>query len=112
MTSHCFTRSAPNMDFVIEWQGYRIQVAYQPNWLGGASHLAVAHFDITTIEPPRAPLPITETGYRSHFLHPDEVAAHGGPEAFVKAWLDAKAQHVGWKTVHAANQQLDLFGGG
>ena len=51
---------APNMDFEIEWQGYRIEVAYQPNWLGSASQLAVAHFDITTIDPPRAPLPITE----------------------------------------------------
>jgi hypothetical protein len=112
MTSHCFTRSAPNMDFVIEWQGYRIQVAYQPNWLGGASQFAVSHLDITTIDPPRAPLPITETGYRSHFLHPDVVAAQGGPETFVKAWLDAKAHDVEWQTVHAANQQLDLFGGG
>ena len=105
-------RNAPNMDFVIEWQGYRIQVAYQPNWLGGASHLSVAHFDITTIEPPRGPLPITETGYRSHFLHPEEVAAHGGPEAFVKAWLDAKAKGASWRAAHAATQQLDLFGGG
>ena len=48
-------KNAPNMNFEIEWQGYRIEVAYQPNWLGGASHLAVTHFDITTIDPPRAP---------------------------------------------------------
>ena len=51
----------------------------------GRGHLGVAHLDITTIEPPRAPLPITETGYRSHFLHPDEVAAYGGPEAFCQS---------------------------
>ena len=102
----------PNMDFVMEWQNYRIRVAYQPNWLSTVSGLRVAHFDITTVEPSRVAMPISETGYRSHFLHPDEVTANGGPEAFVKVWLAAQAKCSGWKAVHAATQQLDFFGGG
>jgi hypothetical protein len=57
-------------------------------------------------------LPFTQTGYRSHFLHPDEVEAEGGPAAYVTAWLNAAAKERDWKAVQAATQQLDLFGGG
>lgn len=102
------------MNFVIVWQGIRIQIAYQPNWLAGINDFTMAYFDITAINPPKAALPITTTVYRSHFLHPDYVAAQGGPEAFVKAWLDAAAHSTSWQTNSAASRQLDLFerGGG
>lgn len=42
-------------------------------------------------------LPITETGYKSHFLSYGIVAKHGGYEQFVRAWLDHAADSADWK---------------
>lgn len=33
------------------------------------------------------PHPISETGYRSHFVHPQHIEEEGGPVAHVQAWL-------------------------
>lgn len=52
----------------------------------------------------RIPLPVTETGYRSHFMAKSTVADHGGAVAFAVAWLDHEAARTGW---HGA--QLTLF---
>ncbi|WP_254368252.1 hypothetical protein [Paracoccus sp. Z118] len=52
----------------------------------------------------RTPLPVTETGYRSHFMSKGTVAEHGGAVAFVTAWLDHEAARTGWR-----GAQLSLF---
>ena len=57
----------------------------------------LAHLEIESIAPERARLPITGTGYRSHFTSPDTVAAHGGPAAFVEAWLESESQAPDWR---------------
>lgn len=46
------------------WQGVEIEAVYEPLRWG-----VIAHLSIRSIKPERAPLPITGTGYRSHF-HP------------------------------------------
>lgn len=97
---------------IVYWNGYTIAVTYIPNWMGSHGDFVIAHLEVETITPPRAPLPFTETGYRSHFPHPDEVAAHGGPVGYVTEWLNVSAKDHNWKATHAANQQLDLFRGG
>ena len=50
------------------------------------------------------PLPVTETGYRSHFIPAGTVAEHGGAVAFVTAWLEHEAARTGW-----SGAQLSLF---
>lgn len=96
----------------LDWQGIALSVTYEPDWLGrgerGAVH-ATAHLTITAITPERAPLPITETGFLSHFLARGEVEAAGGPEAYVRAWLDQMAQSREWRRHVEASQQLSLF---
>lgn len=95
--------------FTLHWEGLTIEVRYQPNWLGNSSDYRVAHFDITTLAPERHPLPFTETGYKSHFLHPEIVEQAGGPESFVRVWLEDAAQSVWWKQTMADRRQLSLF---
>lgn len=60
------------------WDSVAIEISYEPDW-SGLSELGwdrqVAHLSLTSIDPERAPLPVTETGYRSHFLSPTEIAA-------------------------------------
>ena len=62
--------------FRTDWNGIAIEIRWEPNWLNlTSSGYDTAHLEIKSIAPDRAPLPITETGYRSHFTSPETVAA-------------------------------------
>lgn len=96
----------------IDWQGITVEIVYEPNWLNLANRtgdLASAHLEIRSIKPERAPLPITETGYRSHFLHPGEIDLLGGPVAYVQTWLDEMAESKEWLEYETSRRQLTLF---
>ncbi|MCD1624339.1 hypothetical protein [Citromicrobium bathyomarinum] len=87
------------------WQGIEIEATYTPlKWN------VIAHLEIHSIDPDRAPLPITETGYRSHFHEPGTIEAHGGDVvAQMVAWLDEEAESKAWKSYVEASRQYSLF---
>lgn len=68
------------------------------------------HIEVTVKAPSGAVLPITETGYRSHFLAATEVIAAGGPVRYVLAWLDREAQTKRWQKAEFRWRQLHVFG--
>lgn len=75
------------------WQGIEVEATYTPVKWG-----VIAHLEIRSTSPERAPLPITETGYRSHFHPVGTVEAQGGDVvAQVIAWLDEEAVSAEWK---------------
>lgn len=87
------------------WQGIEIEAIYTPLKWG-----VIAHLEIRSIEPKGAPLPITSTGYRSHFHQPGTVEAHGGDVAAqVIAWLDEEAAKSEWRAHIEASRQGCLF---
>ena len=56
------------------------------------------------------PLPMTETGYRSHFFGPvDPVLTMDEIEAMVRDWLDTEAAKPAWQDYVLRSQQLSLF---
>jgi hypothetical protein len=69
-------------EYRLDWKGQGITIRWCPEWLGGDT----AHLEIVTTD--RRPHPISETGYRSHFVPRGQVEAAGGPVAFVAAWLE------------------------
>lgn len=94
------------------WQGITIEVRYDAEWLvpkDMASRYAFAHLEIRSIDPERAPLPITGTGYPSHFTHPDVITEAGGPVAYVLAGLEEAAQTPDWRRQQEQARQLNLF---
>ncbi len=91
---------------MLEWQGITISVSCERDY---ATMRGLTHLSIHVLEPSTSKLPITETGYRSHFLSEAEVAELGGPLGYVRAWLDAEAVTPKWKRLEAASCQLDLF---
>ena len=93
-------------DFEIDWCGIRIRVRFQRVWLGTPrlSHLTLEH-----IMPERAPLSVTDTGFRSHFPLQSDIDAAGGPVAFARAWLEEKAKSPNWRKAQAQARQLKLF---
>jgi len=87
------------------WQGIEIELTYEPNkWQ------VVAHLEVRSINPDRAPLPISETGYRSHF-HPKGTVeqTEGTLVEQVTAWLDEAAKSKAWKKYVEDSRQLSLF---
>lgn len=102
--------SAQQMEqtFTIEWNGITININWEPYWLGSESY-DVAHLDIQSIKPERTELPITETGYLSHFTSRENIAAYGGPASFVLAWLEEAAKKKDWKVKTDASRQFALF---
>ena len=80
-------------DFI--WRDILIAVSYQRDWIGSKD--SVAHLEIHVCRPRGAIIPLTDTGYRSHFVSSVYVEAAGGPLAFVKAWLDVEAATPAWK---------------
>lgn len=88
------------------WQGIDIEAIYLPRRFGGV----IAHLEIRSIEPHRAPLPITKTGYLSHFHACGTVEANGGDVvAQVIAWLDEEAAKPEWQAYAAKSCQGELF---
>jgi hypothetical protein len=95
----------------INWNGYLIEVAYQPNWPDMSTHAGEkwVHIEIRCLKPLKGPLPITGTGYRSHFTTETIVKEHGGPQSFVNAWLDHKSLSKEWKKLEAESRHGRLF---
>ncbi len=109
MTSHPSADICSNEHFQINrfiWQNVEIEVVYTPHKWGRV----VAHLEVRSVTPPCAPLPITETGYLSHFHPCGVVEANGGDVvAQVIAWLDEEAAKPEWRRHVEASRQGQLF---
>ena len=70
----------------IVWRGVEVEIRYEENWL----NTGLTHIEIEA--QPRTPLPVTETGYRSHFIDPEALADFESVAAFVRFWLDTAAK--------------------
>lgn len=81
----------------IVWRGVTVEITYTPEEFSVVDHI-VLRTDGKT------PLPVSDTGFRSHFVPVGMVAEYGGAVAFVTEWLDHEAKRVRW---HGA--QLSLF---
>lgn len=96
---------------MMDWRGITLEITYEPNWLNigdRCPELGHAHLEVRS-RPDGVRLPITETGYRSHFLHAEEVDQAGGPVEYVKAWMDHMAQSREWADHVENSRQLSLL---
>ena len=91
----------------LQWGDVSLEVSYERNWMGVKD--GIAHLEIRVLGPKGAIIPVTDTGYRSHFLSSVYVESAGGPVPYVRAWLDAEAATTSWKKREMASRQLSLF---
>jgi hypothetical protein len=70
----------------------------------GTDHLA-----IESIAPEKAPTPITETGYLSHFMSAEALREAGGPVRYVEEWLARAGQAKEWRQHELKRRQGNLF---
>ena len=81
----------------IDWRGVAISISYHRHQWAEFDHIEVNVIGDGII-------PITETGYRSHYQHSDVTDEYGGAVAFVLAWLEHEAQTPQWKKQEEAAQ--------
>lgn len=100
-------------DFTMIWEGIKIHVSYCPDYCKPFKEIlgfCLAHLEIRSEG--RQRLPMTGTGYRSHFVAARDVAAHGSPVDYMAAWLDEAAKGKGWLNYKESKKQelqLRLF---
>ena len=88
------------------WNDIEITVKYNESRCGlrGSLH----HIELETKD--KQILPVTNTGYRSHFVNDFAVEHQGGAMNYVKNWLDERAEDKEWQLHVEALKQPDLFG--
>ena len=89
----------------IEWRGIRLVIRHQVDYLWAGQ----SHIEINVVHPKRTAIPITETGYRSHFIGTLPLINAGGAVTFVTAWLDREAKSKKWIARELRETQGDLF---
>ena len=58
-------------DHHMDWEGIALLVKWCPSWNGENAIYQIAHLEIHAAN--KTPLPITETGYKSHFIDKEAV---------------------------------------
>ena len=88
------------------WAGMEIEVTYKPRWCNLTN---TSHLEVRSLSPDRARLPITETGYRSHFFPEESAMTEEEVKVRVTAWLDEKSESKEWQAYQRDQAQLELF---
>lgn len=89
------------MTQAIVWDGIAVSISHTPDWMNSEYH----HVELRTDQR----LPVTATGYRSHFIHQKEFALFENATAFVEQWLDEAAKSPDWIRYKEESRQLSLF---
>lgn len=90
------------------WNDLSLIITWSPNWLDREeADYIFAHLEVRTED--RQPMPISKTGYRSHFIDHESVEHLGGPVAYVKTWLDHQSRARQWQTHQTNTNQISLF---
>ena len=87
------------------WRGITLRIRATPNYLTKGT----THLEIDVVTPKDAILPITETGYRSHFIPTDVLKRSGGELRFVLDWIEREARCKQWQEAEFRWRQGDLF---
>lgn len=96
--------------FTTTWEGIALEIRHCPCWFSALEDdFVTQHIEIRSQD--KRLLPITETGYRSHFMNGTYALAEfdNDPVAFVLWWLDEAAKDPNWKRKEEDDRQGLLF---
>ena len=91
--------------YKIFWRDIAIVIRHELDYLWPGT----SHIEVHVVRPKRTAIPITETGYRSHFIDTLELINAGGAVTFITAWLDAESKSRDWQNRDFNERQGDLF---
>ncbi|WP_298959468.1 hypothetical protein [uncultured Roseibium sp.] len=88
---------------VFTWQDRSVRLIYEPRRWSAIDHVTIKSED-------GDPLPITETGFKSHYFGPyDPILTMDEVQTMVIEWLNTEALSKQWQTYLAQSRQLSLF---
>lgn len=90
----------------VTWRDVTCRIRHTRDYLIEGSD----HVEVIVLSPPGALLPITETGYLSHFIDADDLKAAGGAVRFILDWIEREAATTRFRTADFKSRQRDLFG--
>lgn len=73
-------------EFLITVNGSAIKVRYNPTW---SRTFDSAHMEFHSVESPAQPIPISKTGYRSHFSYRKNISSFDSPEHYAVSFCIA-----------------------
>ena len=76
-----------HMTHAIVWDGIDLSISHTPNWLNSEFH----HVELRADER----LPVTETGYRSHFIHQGRICAFRKRHCLRRAMVGCSSKVTG-----------------
>ncbi len=91
-------------NYEIEWEGIKISINHTHKRWG-----VIEHLEIRSIDPENAVLPITDTGYKSHFMVDERLNQYASPVDYVREWLEFEATKPAWKSSQENSRQYSLF---
>ena len=98
-------------NYVLEWERITMDIRHDDAFYSDGEDFNVQHIEVQSWE--RQKLPITETGYRSHFMTAakgeNPISPYGTAKEYVQAWLDYKADSKIWRKYIQDRRQLRLF---
>lgn len=74
----------------IVWRGIRIEITHVTGCFSGMDHIEIHTED-------RTPIPITETGYKSHCFPSGGLGEFETAVDYVRAWLKHEAKSKAWR---------------
>lgn len=99
------TTKRPTSTVRFTWNDIVLSVRHQQDY----SSKGWDHIELRVVAPKGAILPITVTGYLSHFLTPADLKASGGPKAYFIECLERQSKSKKWKIEEFKSRQGDLF---
>lgn len=105
MTKTCKSNKPRVTTRRLVWREVTLRVRHRRDYLTPGTD----HIELIVIAPEGAPVPITDTGYRSHFIGAEELRRSGGPCAFFLAWIEREAKSKAWAKTEFEWRQLELF---
>ena len=97
-----------------QWQHVVFRLRHTPDYIiKGTDHLELIVLTPScrwrAIDKAREPLPITETGYLSHFTYDETIPNAKAALAFFLDWINREAKTKRWQKADNKRRQLDLF---
>jgi hypothetical protein len=92
-----------NITFTLVVEAQAMIVKYMPDWM-----VDMGQFEFRSPHKPPRRIPVSETGYRSHFARMDEVEACASPQDYARDYVLAqlRSRHA---TRSEDHDQLPLF---
>jgi hypothetical protein len=92
---------AKAITFTIVIEAQKMIVTYMPDWM-----VDMGHFEFRSPHKPPRRIPVSETGYRSHFAPMDEVKGAASPEDYAREYALSRLRP---RHSTSNDEQLPLF---